>query len=119
MPVRELLKSVVDRVEGGLGIVVMDFDGIPIDEHFVEGGADIHVMAVEYISFLKEIRSTAEVLKSGRLDEVSVATEKWKVIIRIINEDLFVMLCIAAGGNYGKGRYLLLKAAPELRAALG
>jgi predicted regulator of Ras-like GTPase activity (Roadblock/LC7/MglB family) len=48
------------------------------------------------------------------MEEVSINTESFLVIIRAINEDLFVVLVILKEGNYGKGRYLLKINSPEL-----
>ncbi len=115
MSIREILKNIVDNVNGGLGAVVMGYDGISIDEHIKENAnVDVPLLAIEYSAVLKEIKKTVSVLKIGKMEEVSINTESFLVIIRAINEDLFVVLVILKEGNYGKGRYLLKINSPEL-----
>lgn len=115
MSLRETLKAIVEAVEGGLGATVMGYDGIPIDEYLTDSGAlDLRLMAVEYATIMKEVGSAVEVLKTGELQELSVNTAMSRVIIRAINDDLFLILALAADGNFGKGRYLLMREAPAI-----
>jgi predicted regulator of Ras-like GTPase activity (Roadblock/LC7/MglB family) len=119
MPFRECLKQIVNTVGGGIGAIVMGYDGIPIDEYLPETGPfDLQLMSVEYAHLLKEIKRTVEVLKTGEMEEVSVTTATARVLVRVINEDYFLALVIAADGNYGKGRFLLRREAPKLNDAL-
>ncbi len=119
MPFRETLKGIVESVEGGLGVTIMGYDGIAIDEYFLENvGVDLHLMAVEYASLLKEVKRTAEVLKSGGLEELAVNTGRVRVIVRVINDDLFIALTLDHDGNYGKGRFLLRREVHALRENL-
>lgn len=115
----DVLQNIVEGVGGGIGAVIMGYDGIAIDEYFQpHEEMDLQLVAVEYANILKDIRKTAEILDSGVLEEVSIRTELFLVIVRIINEDFFVALTLRRDGNFGKGRYLLLREAPGLREAL-
>ncbi|GLI37051.1 roadblock/LC7 domain-containing protein [Geobacter hydrogenophilus] len=119
MPFSETLKSIVESVEGGLGAIIMADDGIAIDEYFLDGaGMDLNLMAVEYASLLKEVKRTADVLKTGMLEELAVNTGQSRVIVRIINDELFIALILGRDGNYGKGRYLLRREVSGLRERL-
>ena len=119
MAFKAILKTVVEETSGGLGGVVMGYDGIAIDDYLHEGGGvDVQLLAVEYASVLKEIKRTVGVLKTGELEEVSIITEKCSIIVRGINEDFFAALILQADGNFGKGRYLLKREVPRLREAL-
>lgn len=119
MGFKAILKRVVDQSCGGLGSVIMGYDGIAIDEYLVEGGAlDVQLLAIEYASVLKEIKRTVGVLKTGELEEISIISEKCSIIVRGINDDFFVALLIAADGNFGKARYLLKREAPLIREEL-
>lgn len=119
MPFSETLKSIVESVEGGLGAIIMADDGIAIDEYFLDdAGMDLNLMAVEYASLLKEVKRTAEVLKTGGLEEVAVNTGRSHVILRIIDDELFIALILGQDGNFGKGRYLLRREAFGLRERL-
>ena len=119
MPFSAALKQIVDGVEGGLGAAIMGYDGIHIDEYLREDSPmDLHLLAVEYATVLKEVKRTVDVLGTGDMEEVSVATERSRVIVRVINDDAFLVLTLERDGNYGKGRYLLRLAAPKLRELL-
>ncbi len=82
-------------------------------------GIDLNVMAVEYATVLKEIRQAAEILQTGALQEVAIQTDHYQMIIRTLNDDYFIALTLQRQGNFGKGRYLLMRDAPALREALG
>jgi len=119
MAFKAILKTIVEESCGGLGGVIMGYDGIAIDEYLKEtGGLDVQILAIEYASVLKEIKRTVGVLNTGELEEVSIISEQCSVIVRGISDEFFVALVMAADGNFGKGRYLLKRAAPELREAL-
>lgn len=119
MSFRDTLKQIVDRVEGGLGAVIMGYDGIHIDEYLREDPPmDLHLLAVEYATVLREVKRTVDVLATGDMEEVSVNTDRSRVIVRVINDELFLVLALEPDGNYGKGRYLLRLEAPRLRELL-
>ncbi|HVO32049.1 MAG TPA: roadblock/LC7 domain-containing protein [bacterium] len=115
MSFRDILKTSVDAVDGGLASVVMGFDGISVEEYVKNGSAvDVQTLGVEYSSALTEVRRTADALKSGTVQEVSVVTEGAVVLLRPVNAEYFVALVIAADGNFGKGRYILRRAAQAI-----
>lgn len=119
MSFRETLQNIVENVGGGLGAVIMGYDGIPIDEYVKEDGAlDVELLTAEYAAVLKEIKRTVEVLKTGVLEEVAINTEFSTAIARVINDDFFVVLVMGSGGNFGKGRFLLRREGPKLGEAL-
>lgn len=115
----EILQGIVEGTAGGIGAVLMGYDGIAIDQYFQpREGIDLSLIAVEYSNVLKEIRKTAEILNTGAMEEVTVKTERLYVIIRTLSDEYFVALTLERDGNYGKGRYLLMREASRLREAL-
>lgn len=120
MSYRDALKILTESVDGGLAAIIMGYDGIPIDEYLVDNVQfDLQLLAVEYSNLLRDIRRTVELLENGTMQEVAIATDKLRVIVRVINADFFLVLVIANDGNYGKGRYLLSREALRLQAELG
>lgn len=118
MSFRDILKSSVEAVDGGLASVVMGFDGISVEEYVVQptgtdGGVpvDVQTLGVEYSSALTEVRRTAEALASGSVQEVAVTTDGALVLLRPVNSEYFVALVLSKDGNFGKGRYVLRRAA--------
>lgn len=115
----DILKGIVEETGGGVGAVLMGYDGIAIEQYYKPcEGTDLQLIAVEYANVLKEIKKTAEILNTGLMEEVSVKTERFHVVIRTLTEEYFVALTLERAGNYGKGRYLLLREASRLVEAL-
>ncbi|RPJ04514.1 MAG: roadblock/LC7 domain-containing protein [Deltaproteobacteria bacterium] len=118
MDLRDTLKEIVEKVGGGVGAVIMGYDGIPIEEYIKEGIFDVQILAVEYANVLKEVKRTIDVLKTGEMEEIIITTGMSRIVIRSVTEDFFVMLALDSDGNYGKGRYLLKREVPKLREEL-
>lgn len=119
MSLRDTLSSIVQSVDGGLAALIMAYDGIPIDEVSVEQTEfDMQLLSVEYATVLKEIKRAVDVIKMGELEEVSIATTRTRVIIRILNDDLFSALVLRHDGNAGKGRYMLKLKSYEMNREL-
>ena len=108
MSLRDTLRTIVESVDGGMAAMIMAHDGIPVDEVCIEHTEfDMQLLSVEYATVLKEIRRSVEVMKAGDMEEVSITTNLTCVAIRVLNEELFIVLLIKRDGNFGKGRYLL------------
>lgn len=108
MSLRESLSTIIRSVDGALAAIIMAYDGIPIDEVAVEQSEfDMQLLSVEYATVLKEIKRAVDVIKMGDLEEVSISTTRTCVVVRIINNDLFIALIMSRDGNIGKGRYML------------
>ena len=116
---KSILENIVNSCSGGVGAVLMGYDGIAIDQYVVEGAElDLNLVAIEYSNVTKEIRNAAEVLETGELLEVAIKTELFFVIVYALTDEYFVALTINRDGNYGQGRYLLMRDAGSLREAL-
>ncbi len=116
---KEILRNIVEQSGGAIGAVLMGYDGIAVDEFFREGvEEDLARMSVEYSASLKEIRQAAGILNTGAMEEVSIKTGRHQLIVRSLNDEYFVALTLEAGGNFGKGRFLLMREAHALREAL-
>jgi predicted regulator of Ras-like GTPase activity (Roadblock/LC7/MglB family) len=97
----------------------MGYDGIGIDQFSIdENPLDLNLVGIEYSNVTKEIRNAADLLKVGELQEVAIKTERFYVIIHALTEEYFVALMLERSGNYGQGRYLLMREAASLREAL-
>ncbi len=115
----EILQRIVEETGGGIGAVLMGYDGIAIDQFFSpDEELDLHMVVVEYSNVLKEIRKTAEILSLGEMEEISIRTDRFIIVIRMLNDEYFVALVIARDGNFGKGRYLMTREGFNLIEAL-
>lgn len=115
----KILGRIVEETGGGIGAVLMGYDGIAIDQYFTTGEqVDLQMIAIEYANVLKEIRKTAEILNVGDMEEVSIKTGLFHIVVRIITPDYFVAMTLRRDGNFGKARYLLTREAGNLATAL-
>lgn len=114
------LKSVVEQVDGALACSVMGFDGIPVETHEVGtvDAVELNHTWVEYANLLGQLKSAAELLKTGGVQEVSVNAEKVVTLMRLVSDEYFLVLAMKPEANYGKGRYALRLAAPKVKAEL-
>lgn len=120
MSLRDTLRKIVENVDGGLAAIIMAYDGIPIDEVVVaQTEFDLQLLTVEYATVLKEIKRAVAVIKVGEMEEVSIATGQVRVVMRVLNDELFAVLVMAKDGNFGKGRYLLRLKSDALAEELG
>jgi len=117
---KDILKEMVDGVEGGLGAVLMEFDGIAVDRHEGKGATfSVETVGMEYSVVLKEILKAAELLKAGKAEDLAIKSENLNAVFRVVNDQYFIVLTLSPTGNVGKGRFLLRLAAPKVRAELG
>lgn len=115
----QLIRSITEETPGGIGAILMGYDGIAIADYFVPGEVlDQQMVAIEYANVLKEIRNAATVLNTGDLEEVSIRTGRYCFILRAVTEEYFLGLTLLREGNFGKGRYLLRRDLERLREAL-
>ena len=124
MGFREHLEAVVSTVDGSVFCSVMGFDGISVDAHQPAAQAEaaatleLNNALVEYGNLMGQLKLTAQTLKAGAISEMSVNSEKLMTIMRMVNQDYYVVLALLPDGNYGKGRYALRLAAPKLAKEL-
>ncbi len=115
---KAILQGILDE-SNGMGVVLMGYDGIAVEQEMAQGeSVDPHLVAVEYANVLKEVQKAAEVLQTGGLEEVSINTGRFRVILRMLTDEYFVALTLRRDGNFGKARYLLMRDAEKLKKEL-
>lgn len=115
----EILQRIVEGTSGGIGAVLMGYDGIAIEQFFApDQEIDLQMVVVEYSNVLREIRKTAEILSLGEMEEISIRTDRFMIVIRMLSEEYFTALIINSDGNFGKGRYLMVRESANLVEAL-
>ena len=114
-----ILKDVVDRTEGSVSGLLMDFDGFPV-EHYLrdQTNIDAETIGAEYSVVLGQIRKAADMLDAGSAREVAIQAERLTTVIRLLNDDYFVAISLLPGGNVGKAKFLLRTAQERLLQAL-
>lgn len=113
----QVLQKVVDNVDGGVGAMVMGFDGIKVHTYVrPTEELDIETIGMEFSFILTQITKAAEILKVGGLQEVAIKAEQLLLVIRILNDEYFMAVALNPAGNFGKCRFMMRIAAPKLIA---
>lgn len=112
------LREMVEGCEGALAGVVMGFDGIAVETLSIDPAIDVQTISMEFSFVLSQVRKAAEILEVGALEEVAIRSATLTFIIRVLSDEYFLGLAMKPEGNFGKGRFLMRMALPELRAQL-
>ena len=109
---KEALQAIVEKTDGSLGALIMGADGLSVEKFFSEEGVaeNLDVAAAEFTSLVRSARRSGKDLDLGELRELVVALGKVTFLMRLFNQDYFVVLAIKPEGNLGRGRYELRKA---------
>ena len=117
----ELLKRVVDNVEGAMAAVVMGLDGIPVETYYVnkqDDRVDVNTVAMEFSFIITQVRKAGDSLQVGQLEELAIKAQRLTLICRMLSPQYFVAIAMAPEGNFGKGRYMVRITTPQLAAQL-
>ena len=106
----EVLDSILNKVEGSLGAVVMGTDGISIENRVLDPETNIETLAAEYSSLLKGTAVTTQEIGLGSIEELVVSSENRIIVIRMVTSDYFVLALLDRTGNIGRTRFELKKA---------
>ena len=115
----DLLKKVVDNVDGGIAGLIMGLDGIPVETYNrLHDRLDVTTVGMEFSFILSQIRKAGDSLQVGGLEELSVKAQRLLLVCRMLSPQYFVAIAMAPEGNFGKCRYLVRMATPQLTAQL-
>ncbi len=116
---KELFDNLLRNCPGTLGILVMGYDGIAIEQAVMdEADVDVNLVGVELSHVVKDILGAAELLHLGGVQELSIKCDSCTLLIRPLTDDYFAVLVLRESGNFGKARYLLRRDAHLLQQAL-
>jgi predicted regulator of Ras-like GTPase activity (Roadblock/LC7/MglB family) len=106
------LESIVAKTDGSLGALIMGADGLSVERFFSDEGseANLDVAAAEFTSLIRSASKSGSELDLGKLRELVVSLGKVTFLMRLFNQDYFVVLALKPEGNLGRGRYELRKA---------
>ena len=109
-----MLENAVNTVPVADATVLMGFDGILVEMYGDEKTVDIETMGMEFSVLLKEVRNAADLLNAGTANEITIRTDKFLAVLRVVNEEYFIAMSLSPEGNIGKARYVLRMLAPNI-----
>ena len=116
MDFKRQLESILGRVEGSVGALIMGTDGIAVEKVLGEAGSDanLDVAAAEFVSVVRTAERASANMGYGPLRELVVSTARFHFVLRLMARDYFLVLVLEQGGNLGRGRFELRKAELDL-----
>jgi predicted regulator of Ras-like GTPase activity (Roadblock/LC7/MglB family) len=118
------LQKMIEGCSGAIGVALMGSDGIAVAE-FQAQNPDLSVLdgevsaaGIEFGRILDEVRKASDALNGGRLEEVVVGLARFTLLFRSVDDELFLVVALAEGGNLGKARFLMRRHLLELREQL-
>lgn len=124
MSFSSILHAIVDGCGGGLGAALMGNDGIAIEQVSASGspgadrGEDVSAAGIELGRILEEIRKASDALSGGAVTELVVSLARFHLVLRVVDDETFVVVALAPDGNLGKARYLIRRHLLALREEL-
>ncbi len=118
------LQKMIDGCSGAIGVALMGSDGIAVAEFRAQNpdlsvlDGDVSAAGIEFGRILDDVRKAADALSGGRLEEVVVGLARFTLLFRSVDDELFLVVALAEGGNLGKARFLLRRHLLELREQL-
>ena len=119
MNFQEELKGFLSKVDGAKVAVLMGLDGIPVAEAKADPASSATQDAViECSRLLGETLKMAQGNDLGGLQELTMTTQHYRFVFRLINDAYFIGLVLSSDSNLGKGRFTLRAAAADIQSAL-
>mgnify|MGYP003406783696 CR=1 FL=1 len=118
------LQKMIDACPGALGVALMGSDGIAVAESQAPDpdlsvlDGEVGAAGIEFGRILDEVRKASDALSGGRLEEVVVGLARFTLVFRAVDDELFLVVALAPGGNLGKARFLMRRHLLELREQL-
>jgi len=118
------LQKMIDGCSGAIGVALMGTDGIAVAESRAQNpdlsvlDGEVSAAGIEFGRILDDVRKAADALKGGRLEEVVVGLARFTLLFRSVDDELFLVVALAEGGNLGKARFLMRRHLLELREQL-
>ena len=106
--------QLIDWIHGSVGA----FDGIVVEQYEGDAGANLETIATEFSFRFIDLVQAAKSLDLGALTDITIKAEHGTLLVRCISEEFFAVVLLDEAGNFGKGRWVLRSAAPELLASL-
>ena len=109
---RKVLHDILQRTDGCLGVLIMGFDGIPVEEIWRDEvpDPDLEITVAECSSLVVAASRANRGGKLGRLTEMTISGESKAFIVRLMSKEYFVAMILRSDGSFGRGRYELMRA---------
>jgi len=120
MNLGSILEEIVLRVEGAVYASCVGNDGIALSQHVKEAQFDPAVADAEIANIIGVIKRASDSLEGGELKEIFFTTDKYTILVRPVNEEVYFMLVLAGAiQNLGLARIETKKTLAKIKEVLG
>ncbi|MEN3046998.1 MAG: roadblock/LC7 domain-containing protein [Candidatus Hydrothermales bacterium] len=119
MTLGQILEEIVLRVEGAVYASCVGNDGIALSQHIKEVQFDPAVIDAEIANIIGVTLRASESIDGGKLNEILFMTQKYTVLVRPVNSDVYFVLVLSGTiQNLGLARIEAKKIIPKIKEIL-
>ncbi|HXU43915.1 MAG TPA: hypothetical protein VN783_00200 [Thermoanaerobaculia bacterium] len=106
----EHLSRLANRIDGAVALSLVASDGIAVESVSSDPDLDLEVLAAELIAQARSISDNQRELAMGEVQQFSVTTDRFTVMVSSVAQDYYLLLVLGPGGSYGRARFELRRA---------
>ena len=122
----QMLEDMIEKIPGALGATIMGYDGVPVACLSLQGRRSDHEIgndlweaaSIDLLLKIADIKKVTDRLDAGNLDQVTVQTEGFTLLMRPLSDVYVLVLALENESWAGKGRYIMRLVGAEMRQEL-
>ena len=125
MSFESTLQTLVREGIGILGAALMESDGIPIEQVWIEASdledpleGDLTAAGAEFGRILSEVAKASDSIGGGGVSEIVIGLARVTLIFSCVEDEIVLVVAVAPTGNLGKARYLIRRSLMAIRQEL-
>lgn len=125
MSFESTLQTLVREGIGILGAALMETDGIPIEQVWIEASdledpleGDLTAAGAEFGRILSEVAKASDSIGGGGVSEIVIGLARVTLIFSRVEDEIVLVVAVAPTGNLGKARYLIRRSLMAIRQEL-
>ena len=107
---RERLSAIADRLDGVSALVLVGYDGIPIESLIVDESLDLEMLAAEVVALARAIGENHREFDIGPVRTFHVDTATHSLLLGELVEGYYLLLVTPAQLPLGRARFELRRA---------
>ncbi|MFH0903300.1 MAG: roadblock/LC7 domain-containing protein [Pseudomonadota bacterium] len=95
-----ILRRVVERVPGAVGVIFADWDGEAVDAYSLADRDQMLVLAAHYGIILNQLQSALHLFHFGEAIEALFEHDKMCLVLRVVGHGYYVILALDAADGH-------------------
>lgn len=115
MAFKAILSELLACLPGGLGAILVDWEGEAVDQTGVIDEYDLKVIGAHKGLILSNLRQAVARAEGNQLQEIIITTERLQTLILPVDDDYFLVLTLSQGEGIGRARFEARRALEKIR----